>query len=156
LVRALVDEPATGEGRCTQSLWTATVASRVFPALNRDLGIDVAVLGAGITGLSVASRLIDEGLSVAVVDQSRIGSGVTGHTTAKRSSLHGLTYDKLIRSYDEDHARAYGEANEAGIVAWNDAERSWDCPCHGSRFSLDGNILQGPAVMPLAEREVNI
>ena len=31
-------------------------------------------------------------------------------------------------------------------VNWNRAERSWDCPCHGSRFAPDGTVLQGPAV----------
>ncbi|HSM82242.1 MAG TPA: FAD-dependent oxidoreductase [Nodosilinea sp.] len=38
------------------------------------------------------------------------------------------------------------------IVAWNQAETSWDCPCHGSRFSCDGKILHGPAVKPLEQK----
>ena len=32
---------------------------------------------------------------------------------------------------------------------WNSAEKSWDCPCHGSRFTYGGDIIQGPAVRPL-------
>lgn len=36
-----------------------------------------------------------------------------------------------------------------GILAWNDAERSWDCPLHGSRFDHTGALLEGPAVSDL-------
>jgi glycine/D-amino acid oxidase-like deaminating enzyme/nitrite reductase/ring-hydroxylating ferredoxin subunit len=38
-------------------------------------------------------------------------------------------------------------------VAWNTAERTWDCPCHGSRFTPNGDVLSGPAENPLAPIE---
>jgi glycine/D-amino acid oxidase-like deaminating enzyme/nitrite reductase/ring-hydroxylating ferredoxin subunit len=40
-------------------------------------------------------------------------------------------------------------------LSWNNAEASWDCPCHGSRFDVDGTVLDGPAVTPLRRVEVD-
>jgi len=40
-------------------------------------------------------------------------------------------------------------------VSWNSAERSWDCPCHGSRFAPEGDVLHGPAVHRLEHKPID-
>jgi glycine/D-amino acid oxidase-like deaminating enzyme/nitrite reductase/ring-hydroxylating ferredoxin subunit len=79
------------------------------------VNVDVAVIGAGITGVTTALLLKEAGATVAVLDSRRVGTGVTGYTTAKVTSLHGLTYSKLSSDFGEEGARAYGEANQAGL-----------------------------------------
>lgn len=68
--------------------------------------------------------------------------------------LHGHR-TALFRDDDGTlHAHAPACTHMGCEVHFNDAEQSWDCPCHGSRFDArDGSVLEGPAVRPLARRE---
>jgi nitrite reductase/ring-hydroxylating ferredoxin subunit len=52
------------------------------------------------------------------------------------------------------HAVSLRCTHQGCLVHFNAAERSWDCPCHGSRFDVDGAVLEGPAVHPLERRDV--
>jgi glycine/D-amino acid oxidase-like deaminating enzyme/nitrite reductase/ring-hydroxylating ferredoxin subunit len=62
---------------------------------------------------------------------------------------------KMIAVYCDDggtlHERSAVCTHLKCIVNWNDLEKSWDCPCHGSRFDPHGRVLNGPALEPLDE-----
>ncbi|MDQ3803756.1 MAG: FAD-dependent oxidoreductase [Acidobacteriota bacterium] len=67
----------------------------------------------------------------------------------------GLT---KIAVYRDDQGTLYEHsaicAHLGCVVAWNDKEKSWDCPCHGSRYDpTDGHVLNGPAITGLAAAE---
>lgn len=79
------------------------------------------------------------------------------------SSPQGLAAEQgAVFDYGEDKLAVYrdgdgrlhavtGECTHLGCpLRFNAAERSWDCHCHGSRFGIDGRVLQGPAVADLA------
>ena len=93
----------------------------------------------------VAARFVGDRLH----PRTRARSGTSRPGEGEIVSLDG---EKVAASRDDDgalHAVSARCTHLGCLVAWNRAERSWDCPCHGSRFAADGDVLQGPAVTPL-------
>ena len=63
--------------------------------------------------------------------------------------LHQDKMSKPVAVYKDDQGQAHTFSavcpHLQGVVTWNDTEKSWDCPVHGSRFSCDGVCIEGPA-----------
>ena len=97
------------------SWWLTSEPPQPRPSLAGDLHVDVAVVGAGLTGLATAKELRDRGVDVAVIEADRVASGSTGFTTAKVTSLHGLPYADMIGRHGEAKARQYADANQWAI-----------------------------------------
>ena len=100
--------------KLNRPLWLEGAETR-YPALAGPLEVDVAVIGGGITGLTTAYLLKQEGRRVAVLEQSRIGHGATGYTTAKLTVGHNVVYKELISSFGVDAARRYATSNQEAI-----------------------------------------
>lgn len=66
-------------------------------------------------------------------------------------SSHGLSKMAVYRDHDGDlHRFSAVCPHMNGVVKWNAVEETWDCPCHGSRFSKMGEVLNGPAIHDLS------
>ena len=87
------------------------MAQTRYPGLAESGKADVAIVGAGIVGLTAAYRLADAGLSVVVLEALQLGRQVTGRSTAKITSQHSLIYAHLIDTVGRDQAQRYAEAN---------------------------------------------
>jgi glycine/D-amino acid oxidase-like deaminating enzyme/nitrite reductase/ring-hydroxylating ferredoxin subunit len=98
------------------SYWIESTPETGYPPLTDGVSVDVAVIGAGITGLTAAVLLKRAGKTVAVVESKRIVCGATGYTTAKVTAGHGVIYSELIGTFGEAGARRYAEANAAAVA----------------------------------------
>lgn len=95
--------------------WLPDRPPATWPALDRDLEVDIAIVGGGIVGLTTACLLLAKGRDVAVFEARRVGRQATGRSTAKATSQHGSRYRRLLDSIGKSGARRYASANERAI-----------------------------------------
>jgi glycine/D-amino acid oxidase-like deaminating enzyme/nitrite reductase/ring-hydroxylating ferredoxin subunit len=96
--------------------WEDSSSMSRYPALSRDVTVDVAVIGAGITGLTAAYLLKRAGRTVAVIDRGRCGGVDSGHTTAHVTCVTDLDLSDLVKHFGRDHAQAAWDVGLAAMV----------------------------------------
>jgi glycine/D-amino acid oxidase-like deaminating enzyme/nitrite reductase/ring-hydroxylating ferredoxin subunit len=108
---------------------------RSAPDFLRNVGTMVEQLGAHLTGGDIDSA-----------DDLQPGQGALVR--------EGLSKIAAYRDDDGTLHKLSATCTHAGcVVEWNPLEKSWDCPCHGSRFDPYGTVLNGPALTPLKAAE---
>src|SRR5688572_28190158 len=98
-----------------QSLWTVDAEPPNFSPLDADTQADVCVVGAGISGLSVAYLLAKAGKTVAVLDDGEIGHGMTAATTAHVTCALDRRYSDIERIHGEEGARLAAQSHMAAV-----------------------------------------
>lgn len=98
-----------------ESYWIKSTKKKEFESLNDDIISDILIIGGGLTGITTAYYLTEEGKDVTVIERSRIGEHTSGNNTGKITSQHGLFYNYLINSQSEEFAKKYYEANQKAI-----------------------------------------
>lgn len=115
-----------------QSIWDEVEIPK-RPSLQENRKTEVAVVGAGLSGILIAYYLRKLGKEVIVLEAERIGSGMTKNTTAKITSQHNLIYADLIKDFGKEKAREYATLNHRAIQEYEKLIENLQIDCDFER-----------------------
>jgi len=104
------------------------------------------------------SSFVSHNIDVVKQFASKMFSGEQLHQLAELATGEGKIVefeDEKIAIYKDEQGAVHAlspTCTHAGCeVKWNNAELTWDCPCHGARYSYDGQVMNGPATKGLSK-----
>ena len=111
------------------SVWRSALNRPARPVLKDSKTCEVAVIGAGITGLTAATLLTKAGMRVAVVEAKTVGAGTSGYTSGHLSTFWDGQYRKIIEGHGLESAkRLYGLLNHGkNLIGELSQELNIDC-----------------------------
>jgi glycine/D-amino acid oxidase-like deaminating enzyme/nitrite reductase/ring-hydroxylating ferredoxin subunit len=125
------------------SSWFANIPKPIkFDKLNKNISVDVVIVGGGIAGLSTAYILSKAGKRVAILDDGYIGSGETGHTTAHITHALDDRYFNLEKMFGNDGAFLAAESHTSAIDFIEKVVSEEKIECDYER--IDGYLFLGP------------
>lgn len=117
----------------TRSLWEAEAPASAYPPLREDVSVHAAVIGAGITGLTAALRLVEEGLTVAVLEMHHVGGGETGRTTAHLTEIVDNGYATIASDFGDEGAALVARSSREAIDWIERTVAALSIPCRFER-----------------------
>jgi glycine/D-amino acid oxidase-like deaminating enzyme/nitrite reductase/ring-hydroxylating ferredoxin subunit len=113
----------------TTSYWLDSANLPHYTKLDKDLHVDVVVVGGGITGITAAYLLKKAGRTVALLERDRCAHVDTGHTTAHLTYVTDQRLSELVSHFGRDHAQAVWDAGRAAIEQIHDIIRRENIAC---------------------------
>lgn len=119
----------------SRSVWQQVAEdAHQYPPLQGDIEVDVAIVGAGITGITSAALLTQAGKRVAVVDRRGIASGITAFTTAHLFSFVDTYLQDIAKHFGDEGARLIGQAHLNAISQIEALARQYEVDCEYKRL----------------------
>ncbi len=128
----------------TKSIWNEFASMHSYPSLDNDITADVAIIGGGITGVSTAHLLAQNGMKVVVLEQMKVGGGTTSHSTGNLYSTVDKNLSQFHNKYDTEVIKKIVASRSAAldqIEAWVD------------KYNLDCDFKRQPWTMYSHKKE---
>src|ERR1700744_5310993 len=98
-----------------ESYWCETTATPPFPKIDKNLKVEVAIIGGGIPGIPLAYLMKRAGRTVALLERNSCATLDTGHTSAHLTCVTDTPLSELVKNFGPDHAGAVWDAGLAAI-----------------------------------------
>lgn len=113
------------------SVWKGATQETAFPTLEKNLTVDVAIVGGGITGITAAYVLAREGKKVAVLEARTIGEGATGFSTGNLYAIPGTEgLHTIEKKWNQEVAKKVVESRAAAIDFIEARVNEFNIPCN--------------------------
>ena len=98
-----------------KSFWNKTTERPVYPRLKKSIEVDTLIIGSGITGVTTAYCLAQQGAKPVLIEAGGLCDGTTGNTTGKVTIQHDIIYSNIFDKYGTRFAKEYALSQTSGL-----------------------------------------
>ena len=113
-----------------KSIWINDIKPKINKRLDKNLDVDILIIGGGLTGITSCFYLKDSKYDIALIDADKVGFGVSSRTTGKLTYLQELIYQKLESNFNFNVAKKYLESQKYAINLVVDNIKNYNIDCN--------------------------